>query len=270
MEFTQHSFPQTKVLKTILGEIETIRIKRQTELKHQVHSSLKRFTQQELNDEVCKTYKNLLTGRSKRLPSRQSIMEIANYLECTFNERNDLLLAAGYLPEKNRLEGCSLELALEQAHRIMNLLPFPSFIATHTLEIHAINESFRRLFEIPFETLPKHQRNMVHFHFNPELSIRSRSTFDVSSFEKWKEHAIYGIQLFKTNNVLSRYDTEYQRLVEEFFKVGDFSEFWDKEFDIPNRKEVSQSKIFMARMGNSSDFFPIQLQQIHISMSSYM
>ena len=52
----------------LLGEIETVRLKRQDEYRDQGHPQSKRFTQQELNDEVCPTYKNLLIGRSNRLP----------------------------------------------------------------------------------------------------------------------------------------------------------------------------------------------------------
>jgi hypothetical protein len=118
-------------------------MKRQQEYADQSHSLLKRFTQQELNDEACPTYKNLLVGRSRRMPDRQTIIHIAEYLECTSDERNDLLLAAGYLPIHHELEGRSLELELEQAQQIMSNLPFPAMIVTHTLDIKGFNEPFR-------------------------------------------------------------------------------------------------------------------------------
>src|SRR5947207_9399891 len=99
-------------LRDLLGEIETLRITRQQRIKEHPHPSLKRFTQQELTDEACPTYKNLLVGRSLRVPSRQSILQIAQYLECTAHERNNLLLAARYLPEALELEGVQLKQAL--------------------------------------------------------------------------------------------------------------------------------------------------------------
>lgn len=52
--------------------------------------------------------KNLLVGRSRRLPDRRTILSIAEYLECNSDERNDLLLAAGYLPIQPELEGREL------------------------------------------------------------------------------------------------------------------------------------------------------------------
>src|SRR5258708_2007695 len=86
------------LLRGLLGEIETRRFRRQEDIKEHPHPQLKRFTQQELTDETCPTYKNLLVGRSLRVPSRETILHIAQYLERTAQERNDLLLAARYLP----------------------------------------------------------------------------------------------------------------------------------------------------------------------------
>jgi hypothetical protein len=57
----------------------------------------------ELTDEACPTYKNLLVGRSQRIPSRQTLMQIAEYLECSMESRNNLLLAARYLAFKPRI-----------------------------------------------------------------------------------------------------------------------------------------------------------------------
>ena len=71
------------VLRDILEEIEVLRMKRQEEVRDRPHPFLKRFTQQEVTDEACPTYKNLLVGRSQRIPSRQTLMQIADYLECS-------------------------------------------------------------------------------------------------------------------------------------------------------------------------------------------
>src|SRR5689334_19489735 len=91
------------VLRKLLEEIEILRIARQQEVRNRPHPLLKRFTQQELTDEACPTYKNLLVGRSQRIPSRQTLMQIADYLECSMVQRNNLLLAARYLPESLEL-----------------------------------------------------------------------------------------------------------------------------------------------------------------------
>ena len=149
------------VLRDILEEIEVLRMKRQEAVRDRPHPFLKRFTQQELTDEACPTYKNLLVGRSQRIPRRQTIMHIAQYLECTTAQRNDLLVAARYLPESLELEGYRLKQALEQAQHLMETLPYPAMLVTHTLEVHAVNEAFQRVFEVASLTaIPQPQRHL--------------------------------------------------------------------------------------------------------------
>ncbi|MEC0237420.1 hypothetical protein P4H71_24135 [Paenibacillus kribbensis] len=260
---------QYKTLKIVLGEIEAVRMKRQREYADQSHPLLKRFTQQELNDEACPTYKNLLVGRSRRVPDRQTIIQIAEYLECNSDERNDLLLAAEYLPIHHELEGRSLELALEHAQQIMSNLPFPAMIVTHTLDIKGLNEPFRHLFDIPFDSFMNDKLNMADFHFNQDLPIRPRSTFDTASLEQWESHAIYGIQAFKRNNMYSRYDHWYKKLFNRFQKYDDINKYWNKQpKDLAD--EVEQSKTILARRDTSGELVPIRYKQIHLSVSSRM
>src|SRR6266702_5742679 len=159
-----------RVFHQLLEAIEAVRLLRQQEYRDRPHPQLKRFTQQELNDEACPTYKNWLIGRSHRLPSRSMLMQIADYLECSLGERNDLLLAAQYLPEQPEWEGDALRRALERAQQIMETLPYPAIVVTHTFQIQAANEFFLRLLELPpLETLPPHQRSMLHFLFHPDV-----------------------------------------------------------------------------------------------------
>src|SRR5260370_14753538 len=110
---------QSDALRARPGEMETLRLRPQQGVRDRPHPRLKRFTQQELTDEACPTYKNWLVGRSRRVPSRKTILQIAQYLECSALERNTLLLAARYLPETLELEGSELRQALEQAHRLI-------------------------------------------------------------------------------------------------------------------------------------------------------
>ncbi|MDQ0062473.1 MmyB family transcriptional regulator [Paenibacillus harenae] len=269
MDFHLDLRSEAKVLKTLLGEIETIRTSRWHKYREQSHPMLKRFTQQELNDEACATYKNLLTNRSRRLPSRETVLAISNYLECTSSESNDLLLAAGYVPEHRELEGRSLKLALEQSHLIMNALPLPAIIATHKFEIVEANKAFGLLYGIPVKELPPQRRSMIHLHFNSEYPIRSRSTFDAAAFQQWESHAVYGIQTFKQNNKYCRYDAWYRNLIRQFNELNDFKTYWSREVT-DSESDISQSKVVMARMGEGTEWMPIRLRQIHISVSSRM
>src|SRR6266700_545232 len=187
---------QAQVFQQLLGAIEAVRITRQEEYREQGHPQLKRFTQQELNDEACLTYKNWLIGRSNRLPSRSMLMTIADYLECTLSERNDVLLAAQCLPEQPEREGDELRRALEHAQQLMETLPYPAIVVTHTFQIQAANEFFLRLHELPsLGTLPQHQRSTMHFLFHPDF--RARSTVNAEARAMWQKHALYGLQHFK-------------------------------------------------------------------------
>ncbi|WP_337103877.1 hypothetical protein [Paenibacillus sp. YIM B09110] len=251
-------------LKLILGEIEALRMNRQHELGDRPHPFLKRFTQQELNDEAFPSYKNLLVGRSRRIPDRQTIINIAGYLDCTSDERNDLLMAAGYLPIQTELEGRALERALEWAHQTMRGILFPAMIATHTQEIKGINEPFRHLFDIPLDRSYDGLMNRIDFHFNSDLPIQSRSTFDKASFEKWQVHAINGIHAFKRQHILSRYDAWYQNLMCKFqkYNAGEYLNVLDAE------EETDHTQTILARNESSGELVPIRYRQVSISVGS--
>ncbi|MBV9231656.1 MAG: hypothetical protein JOZ18_20265 [Chloroflexi bacterium] len=259
----------SKVLRDLLDTIEILRIKRQQEIKEHPHPHLKRFTQQELTDEVCPTYKNLLVGRSLRLPNRESILNIAQYLECTALERNDLLLAARYLPETLELEGPQLKQALEQAHHLMGMLPYPAMIITHTLEVYAANEAFQRLFELPLLSAiaPPH-RNLFHFLFHPDLPVRGRSTFNDQAVKVWQAQAARGIHLFKHSNVLYQFEPWYHELIERFSALPDFRAYWEQGLEIPDQQDAP-SKLLLSRHAQTSQLLPIKLQHLYLSVCSH-
>ncbi|NBD28137.1 hypothetical protein [Paenibacillus glycinis] len=256
-------------LRTALGEIETLRMKRQRQYADRSHPSLKRFTQQELNDEACPTYKNLLVGRSLRLPDRQTMLRIADYLECNSDERNDLLAAAGYLPILSLTTGRSLELALEHAHRLMENVTHPAMLITQTLDIQTVNGPFSRLFGISRDYVQDNRFTLFDFHFDAELPVRPRSTFDAASFAQWESHAIAGIRAFKRNHMLSRHDAWYLELVRKFQGYDDASKYWNMEAKQPETGGPP-AKIVLARTSSAGEFVPIRTKQIFLSAGSGM
>lgn len=256
-------------LRDVLNKIEALRTMRQQQVKEHSHPRLKRFTQQELNDEACPTYKNLLIGRSQRVPGRKTILQIAQYLECSAAERNDLLLAARYLPESLELEGVQLKEALEQAQSLMGTLPYPALLLTHTFEVQAINELFLQFFEFPqLSFIPKHQRNLLHFFFHPDLPLRARSTFNEQEIKAWQAHAFHCIQLFKQSNMLYQFEAWYQELVEQLFTVADFRTYWDQDAGILD-ETTTPSKGFLGRHTRTGEMLPVQLRRVHISLSDH-
>ncbi|SDN09963.1 hypothetical protein SAMN05216191_12725 [Paenibacillus jilunlii] len=257
-------------LQQLLYMIEQFRIARQREISLGKYMPWKRFTQQELNDEACATYKNLLVGRSLRIPDRNRILTIADYLELSSDGRNDLLLAAGYLPIQTEISGNALEQAIGQAQHTMNVLPFPAMIVTHTEDIKGYNESFHRLFGFPESHAYDHLMNRIDLHFNPDLPVYLRSTFDRSSFEKWKTHAVQGIRLFKKNHILSRYDDWYQRVLnrlERYLPEEQWLEDALATGDIDNG-ELTQT--ILTRSESNGELIPIQYKQLSITTGSLM
>ena len=262
-------FDTSKVLRDVLGEIETLRIRRQEERRDHPHPHLKRFTQQELTDEACPTYKNLLVGRSLRVPSRQSILHIAQYLECTAAQRNTLLLAARYLPETLELEGTQLKQALEQGRHLMGMLPYPAMMVTHTLEVQAVNEAFQRLFEFPAITaLPQPHHNLFHFLFHPDLPVRTRSTFSDQAIKAWQAQASRGIQLFKHSNILYQFDSWYQELTERFCTLPDFRAYWEQDAEVLDQQNAP-SKLLLSRHAITGELLQTKLRHVYLSVCSH-
>jgi hypothetical protein len=258
------------VLRDVLGEIETLRNIRQEEVRVRPHPFLKRFTQQELTDEACPTYKNLLVGRSQRIPSRQTLMQIADYLECSIESRNNLLLAARYLPESLELEGDALRLTLELARQLMETLPYPALLVTHTLAIEAINEPFQRFFAFPpLMALPRTQRYFLPVLFREDLPIRERSTFSEQAVKAWQAGVSRAIQLFKQSNKLSQFEPWYHELVKQFCTIADFRQYWEQTPSILDQHDAPP-KLLLGRNASTEEWLPIQLHNIRISVCSHM
>ncbi len=254
-----------RVFHQLLEKIEAVRITRQEEYREKHHPQLKRFTQQELNDEACPTYKNWLIGRSHRLPSRAMLMTITDYLECSLSERNDLLLAAQYLPEQPELEGDELRRALEHAQQLMETLPYPAMVVTHTFQVQAANEFALRLLELPpLDMIPPHQRTTLHFLFHPD--VLTRSTINAEARAMWQKHVLSGIQLFKQQNVLSQYDAWYQQSVRQWCEIPGFQEYWEKAQEAP-RQEIAPTKVVLARMATTGELLPIRIRHMLVSVS---
>ncbi|MFF2484673.1 hypothetical protein [Paenibacillus sp. NPDC058071] len=253
-------------LMRVLDRIERLRIQRQQDHLRVSSQSIKRFTQQELNDEVCGTYKNLLMGRSGRLPERQTLLNIADYLECTSEERNDLLLSAGYVPIPQPLADQQLERVLDQARSMMHQLPYPAMIVTEMLDIVDSNEAFRELFDLTDSSLAAKKFNKIDLHFNAELPIRYRSSYDEQSRARWESHAIHGIQTFKNNHPALFVDSKYEWFHVMIEKYVDIRNFWNRGA-LTAEQDLEAAKYFLARQPSSTELRPIRYKQLHLAVT---
>ncbi|MEJ8305490.1 hypothetical protein [Saccharibacillus sacchari] len=252
--------PVRSTLQAFLRESEQIRMRRQQAIANPSHPSFKRFTQQELNDEACPTYKNWLIGRSARLPDRNTVLEIAAYLECDGEERNTLLLAADYIPEYEPLTGPKLEQALEVAHSLMDTLSVPALIATDDLRIKGFNESFIRLFDLSADLFTQQEVTMADLHFNPQLPVRGRSVFDAESFTLWEAHIQSEVHAWKQDPLLSRYGGHW---IDRHRKYTEFNRYWSENKTQPPVESMG-SKLWLANMEGDQELTRIRYRNVRM------
>lgn len=86
------------------------------------------WTQEECDLVAYSSYPDLRKGKIAKPPSKEKVMAIGNYLECTLEERNRLLLAANHAPIQPYLDRELLIPILRIAQSIAEYLPLPSYV----------------------------------------------------------------------------------------------------------------------------------------------
>lgn len=189
----------------------------------------------ELEDMVYSSYKPMRQGRVTRPPRRETVMEIADYLNCTLEERNRLLIAAATTPISPYLTGDGLAEVLPVAIAVAQSLAMPSVIINRDWHIHYINEHMLRLQDISPEQLtavaPDHF-NTLHLLFNPQLPSYPYLTQDQESWTRMARQTIYG---FKMANQLCQFEPWYEALIAQLLPLPQFEFHWrtvtvDKNF----------------------------------------
>jgi PAS domain-containing protein len=219
-----HPDDQRALIRELVGEIEAIRIKRRDSLAGQVHPEGKRFTQEELNN-YYPNYKNLLLGRTQRLPSRTIILQIADYLECTIHETDDLLLAAQYLPESVGLREDEERKVIEAMRTLLHTLPLPGFLICHGGHIDDINHAILRLFQLPtISSIPLHLRDGVHWFFNQTLPSHRIHAADR---DIWHRNAQNMAALFQHLHRSYRRESWFRTKLASWYELPEFSRYWE-------------------------------------------
>ena len=229
------------ILKELLGLIEEIRYRRYQQWRNRPHPLGRTFTQLELRRDILKTYGNLLAGTSNRIPTRQQILDVAEYLECTSQERNELLLCARYLPIVTHLSANEHRLALGLAESVLALVPLPAFVSYRDWSIHRTNIYYDRLYGLPpLETLSGTQRSALGRAFDPELPVREHYS---TSHENWARIMAHYIHSFKEQYKWERYDSWYTDLQAQLDHLPDFGAMWrDERQGAPERIAVVQGQ----------------------------
>ena len=172
-------------------------------------------------------------GRTQNPPRRDAIMELASYMRCTLDERNQLLLAAGWCPEMPHVSDELFDQTVKGGDAILHQLSMPAFVVTRSLDIACWNPYAPTLFGLTEEQvlgLVKKEKklNILYFIFDPELHLRS--VWQSKSPKHWKYTAKLNIQLFKRANMLSQYDNWYREFENdvEHSKLPDFWDMWNQ------------------------------------------
>src|SRR5438067_2522514 len=105
---------------------------------------------------------------------------------------------------------------------------------------------------------------MMHFLFHPDF--RRSSTINAEAHALWQKHALYAIQRFKQQNVLSQYDAWYQQSVQQWCEIPGFQKYWEKAREV-TRQEVAPTKVVLARMATTGEVLPIRIRHMLVSIS---
>ncbi|ABX03427.1 MAG TPA: hypothetical protein DEF47_02800 [Herpetosiphon sp.] len=193
----------------------------------------------ELEDMVYSSYKQMRKGRITRPPRREVVMDIADYLNCTIEERNRLLIAADGSPIMPYLTGAALTPILEITIEIVQQLSMPAFVINRDWQMHYFNEHLLNLFGVTPEMLAAidpTQLNVLGLLCNPDLPLYPQLIQNRASWQFMVRKTIYG---FKQANVLCQYEPWYQQLVAELLQLPEFASQWptvslDKPLVTPN------------------------------------
>ena len=184
------------------------------------------WTRTELEYMVYSSYKQMRHGRITRPPRRETVMAIADYLNCNLEERNRLLVAAELAPIAPDPAGQALEDILQVAINIAHHLAMPAMIINRDWRIHYFNEHLIRLYGVTPEQLAAiapHQMNILHLLFDPRLPLYPRLIQNRASWTRMARQTIYG---FKTANTLYQFEPWYRELVTQLLQLPDFKAHW--------------------------------------------
>lgn len=231
--------PQSEVT-AFVAQVERVLRKRQEEARKGIdrrrlrHDStttegLKKWTFDELYYQFG-PFRDMRKNPEKyrRPPTNADARLVADLLLCNVDERNDILIAAGYAPEQPNLHGKELADALKPAEYILHYLPLPAYICTRDWNIHGFNQGCSVLFGITeeiFQATPKEERNALWYIFDPSNPIHHALNQDQ---ELWELTARVNLHWFKRENQLHQYDEWYVNFVKRLGRFPGFVRIWEE------------------------------------------
>ena len=99
------------------------------------------FSPTQLRDTVYSSYPAMLRGFIKTPPPRDTVLRLADYLQCDAMERDHLLLAAGYATKPLYFVGEELDARLAIVRQWAHSVSAPTVVVTRDWDIHDVNEA---------------------------------------------------------------------------------------------------------------------------------
>jgi PAS domain-containing protein len=172
------------------------------------------------------SYRDIRRGKTRGVPDRRYIEQIAQWLNCSREERIRLLRSVGFAPGDEFLQGAELEEALIPCRRILNYLPIPALILTRDWVVWEWNEFLLKFLGWDNEymlSIPKKQLNLLQLIFDDKLRLRKQLSVYPGAWEQTAWRNVYG---FVLSNPYSMNEVWYQELIEELHELPDFPEYW--------------------------------------------
>lgn len=234
-------FDQSTAIRRLVDMIESVRLSRRAHWAAHRHPLQKRFSQEELRDFVP-SYKNLMIGRTKRLPSRAVVLQIAEYLECEQLETNALLQTAEYAPLPLMLSDADYQRALELGRTLLNSISLPAQLVSYGWRAEAANPAFQRVNGLPsIETLPREKQFAIPCFFSP---VSPYFLLYSPSDEIRRTNFNSLLAFFRQMHRPFIHEIWYQKIIDQFEQLPEFRQAWSVS-DQPQEQEVGRTVFAM-------------------------
>lgn len=195
---------------------------------------IRNYTSTQIRQKIYGTFADLKGEKIRKLPSRDMIMQIADYLDCTIEQRNKLLSICEYVQVPIRETGERLEVALSVAEEVLKESAYPGYVINRDWDIHIINAGLLQFIGMSpemFKAIDLKRRNVLQIIFDPDLGVRHGLEVSEADWLYIARRNIYG---FKYVNQFSQREPWFQERVERWHTLPDFEQLWrETNLDTP-------------------------------------
>jgi hypothetical protein len=222
--------------RTFVAVVEELLERRQEERRlggdaartgHDAEWGLRKWHRTELEDMVYASYKRMRQGAITRPPRRQVVMDIADYLNCSLEERNRLLLAARLTPVERYHTGSHLQTLVTLSAEAAQPLPMPWMIINWDWRIHHVNAHLLALYDLSAEevaAIAPERFNVLDLLFDPTLPFSAH----LVDRARWRRMATLTVRGFRMANRFCEFDSWYRETVARLMTLPDFAPIWSQ------------------------------------------